>query len=122
TVKSENQDPYQLKSSVSPTHGGEYTKKSAEQNDENPRIVNWRANINYAQSTVSDVSVSDTPSENQMLLPETIKLYDTEVNGNNIGKGKELTEGEDYTLEIVENSDNTETFTISFIEETIDRA
>src|SRR5699024_8696735 len=43
TVKSENQDPYQLKSSVSPTHGGEYTKKSAEQNDENPRIVNWRA-------------------------------------------------------------------------------
>ncbi len=122
TVKSDNRDSFELKSSVSPYYGGEYTKKEAKQNDDNPRIVNWSVNINFAQSTVDNVSVSDTPSENQMLLPETIKLYDTEVTENSINKGKELTEGEDYTVHIVENNDDTETFTVTFTEKTIDRA
>src|SRR5690606_33849890 len=122
-VKSDNRDDFDLEASVSPIYGGEYTKKDASQNNANPRIVNWRVNINYAQSTVSNVSISDTPSANQLLLHDTIKLYDTEVTESGINKGKnQLTEGEDYTLEIIENEDGTETFTITFIEEIIDLA
>ncbi|MBO1004136.1 SpaA isopeptide-forming pilin-related protein [Pseudogracilibacillus auburnensis] len=128
TLNSDNRDPIELKASVSPYHGGEYTKKTANQNDENPRIVNWRVNINYAQSTVSNVSISDTPSANQLLLPDTIKLYGTTVseNPNQINKDRSeeglLVEGKDYTLVIVENEDGTETFTVTFTEKTIDRA
>ncbi|MFC0299701.1 SpaA isopeptide-forming pilin-related protein [Virgibacillus soli] len=127
TVKSDNQDSFNLTASVEPYHGGEYTKKTAEQNRENPRIVNWRVNINYAQSTVSNVSLSDTPSANQLLLRDTIKLYGTVVseNPNEIKIDRDngpLVEDEDYALEITENEDGIETFTITFLEETIDQA
>ncbi|UOQ86863.1 SpaA isopeptide-forming pilin-related protein [Gracilibacillus salinarum] len=121
TVKSDNREDFNLDASVSPYHGGEYSDKSGSQNNENPRVVNWRVNINYAQSTVSDVTITDTPSANQTLLQDSIKLYDTVATSNDITKGDQLVEGEDYTLEFTEDENGMVTFSLDF-PETIDHA
>lgn len=117
TVESSNRDSFDLTASVSPTHGGEYTNKTANQNAENPRVVNWRLNINYTQSTVSNVKVTDTPSANQSFLKDSFHLYETIVSPNEIKKGEALEEGEDYNLTFTENEEGVETFTIEFPEE-----
>ncbi|MGP4064266.1 SpaA isopeptide-forming pilin-related protein [Oceanobacillus sp. M65] len=121
TVTSSNRDSFDLTASVSPKHGREYTNKTANQNAENPRVVNWRLNINYTQSTVSNVKVTDTPSANQSFLKDSFHLYETIVSPNEIKKGEALEEGEDYTLTFEENDEGVETFTLTFLEE-IDRA
>ncbi len=122
-VKSENQEDIVLDASVSPYRGGEYTKKSVVQNDENPRVANWQVDINFAQSTVSNVAISDTPSQNHTLLKDTIKLYETKVTENSIAKDLEamLEEGIDYEIEFTEDADGIETFTITLLEEEITR-
>ncbi|KAB8138047.1 LPXTG cell wall anchor domain-containing protein [Gracilibacillus oryzae] len=122
TVTSDNRDTYELHASVSPDYGGEYTNKTAEQNSSNPRVVNWSVRINYAQSTVSNVSITDTPSVNQSLRKDSIKLYDTNVTTSDISKGELLEEGTDYTLTFHEEENGVVSFTLDFIEETIDTA
>ncbi|MBS4202392.1 Cna B-type domain-containing protein [Bacillus sp. FJAT-49732] len=124
TVKSNNKDENELKATVQPHYGGEYTKKDAKQNVTNPRIVNWNVNINFTQSTVSNLKIEDTPSINQALLRDTIKVYGTTVTENSIMKdlNKLLVEGQDYTLEMKESEDGRETFTIKFTAAKIDRA
>ncbi|HEY4599754.1 MAG TPA: Cna B-type domain-containing protein [Cerasibacillus sp.] len=124
TVKSKNQEDNELKATVKPTHGGEYTKKNAEQDSDNPRIVHWNVNLNFTQSTVSNLSLTDTPSINQKLLKDTIKIYETTVTEKGITKNPEklLNEGEHYTVTIEENDEGQETFTIDFIADKIDRA
>nr|WP_289038316.1 Cna B-type domain-containing protein [uncultured Allobacillus sp.] len=114
----------ELKASVQPIHGGEYTDKNASQNKENPRVVNWNVNINFAQSTVTDLKIEDTPSINQALVEDSVKLYGTTVTEKGISKDTEklLQEGEDYTLTVVENEQGQYTFTIDFNEDKIDRA
>ena len=113
---------FELKATVSPTFGGEYTGKQAIQNAVNPRIVNWSVKINYAQSTVSNVVIKDTPSKNQAIQKESFKLYATTTTPTQINKGAALVEGVDYTLAFVENADGTETFTLTFLDSQIDRA
>ncbi|UAT30506.1 hypothetical protein K7T73_18540 [Bacillus badius] len=120
-VKSSNQEDIPLTAAVSPKHGGEYTNKSAGQNEDNPRIVNWNVAINFAQSTVSNVSISDTPSKNQSLIKDSIKLYETDASRTGLTKGQLLTEGKDYTLKFAENEEGQETFTLTFTKEKIDR-
>ena len=113
---------FELKATVSPTFGGEYTGKQATQNAVNPRIVNWSVKINYAQSTVSNVVIKDTPSKNQAIQKESFKLYATTTTPTQINKGAALVEGVDYTLAFGENVDGTETFTLTFLDSQIDRA
>ncbi|GAA0462923.1 Cna B-type domain-containing protein [Alkalibacillus silvisoli] len=124
TLLDDNEVVNELEASVQPVHGGEYTNKNASQNNENPRIVNWNVNINFTQSTVTDLQIEDTPSINQALLEDTINLYGTTVTEAGINKDSDdlLEEGEDYTLNVTENDDGQQTFTIDFTEETIDRA
>lgn len=113
---------FELKATVSPSFGGEYTGKQATQNAVNPRIVNWSVKINYAQSTVSNVVIKDTPSKNQAIQKESFKLYATTTTPTQINKGAALVEGVDYTLAFGENADGTETFTLTFLDSQIDRA
>ncbi|ANB58856.1 LPXTG cell wall anchor domain protein [Anoxybacillus sp. B7M1] len=115
-VKSEGKDDLELTASVKPTRGGEYTKKDVNQDQNNPRIAHWKVDINFTQSTVSNVSLVDTPSKNQAFLKDTFTLYETIVTENNIVKGEALTEGVDYSLNFQTNEDDTETFTLKFLD------
>ncbi|ENH95980.1 hypothetical protein J416_13124 [Gracilibacillus halophilus YIM-C55.5] len=123
-VTSSNDDTDVLPATVEPDHGGEFTTKNATQNPDNPRVVNWDVEINFSQSKVSNLSLSDTPSINQQLLKDTIKLYETNVTKDGVSKNPDrlLTEGEDYTLTITENADGQQTFTIDFAKEVIEEA
>ena len=120
-VKSD-QPSFELTTTVSPAYGGEYTKKQAVQDSSNPRLVDWRININYAQSTVSNVSLKDTPSKNQAIQKDSFRLYATTASAGQIQKGNLLEEGKDYTLAFTENPDGSESFTLTFTAEQIDRA
>ncbi|MBU9711361.1 Cna B-type domain-containing protein [Evansella tamaricis] len=123
-ISSDNSDDIHLPASVSISYGGEYTNKQAQQNAFNPRVVNWVVRINYSQSEVNQLSLTDTPSINQTVLTDTIKIFGTTVTENSITKNSTdlLVEGEDYTLTMVEDSEGQESFTIDFLEETINRA
>src|SRR5699024_2981235 len=118
-VKSSNKEDIELDASVSVNSGGEYTSKTFNQPG---RVVKWEAKINSTQSTVKDASITDTPSENLMVLKDTIKLYDTHVNNGWPYKKDVLEEGTDYELEFNENEDGLETFTITFTENPITSA
>ncbi len=118
-VTSDNREDIELDASVSITNGGEYTNKTFNQPG---RVVSWTANINRTQSTVQDAIITDTPSENLMILKDTIKLYDTNVNGGWQQKKDLLEEGTDYEISFSENEDGLETFTISFTENPITSA
>lgn len=109
--------------SVKPKHGGKYVTKSAAQDKDNPRIVNWAVKINETQSTITNAKVTDRPSINQTLLTDSIKLYETTiVNGDMIkDPTKLLQEGEDYTVKTEEDEKGQITFTIAFTKQ-IDRA
>ena len=120
-VKSD-QPSFELKTTVSPSYGGEYTKKQAAQDAANPRIVNWSVNINYAQSTVSNVTLTDTPSKNQAIRKDSVRLYATTTTASQIQKGAVLEEGKDYTIVYKENTDGSETFTLAFTDKQIERA
>lgn len=111
----DNSDDIQVDATVSPDHGGEYTNKEASQNG---RIVNWDIRINYTQSTVNNLSLTDTLSINQRLLSDTIEVYGTDVTESGITKNEDpLEEGRDYELETMKNESGQDQFTISFTDE-----
>lgn len=101
-----------LNASVSIPNGDTYTAKSGKQNG---KVIDWKININFGQSTVQKARILDTPSPNQMLIKDSFKLYSTTVEPNgNVKKKEELTEGKDYVLTLKEDPDS---FTIDFKEE-----
>lgn len=57
---------------------GEYIGKSFVKNPTNPYEIKWILNINFAQSTVEQAKVIDTPSNNLILKKDYI-LYNTTV-------------------------------------------
>ncbi|WP_416147559.1 Cna B-type domain-containing protein [Salipaludibacillus sp. HK11] len=116
TIISSNKDDIDLSATVNPRYGGEFLNKRGQQNQANGRIVNWSININFSQSTVSDLVITDIPSINQTILRDTLVIYETTINGNNINKNSNVTleEGEDYTLEFSEDESGQESFTVAF--------
>lgn len=83
-------------------HGGNYVSKNGVQDGDNMR---WDVTINAGQSVIHNAKVVDTPSNNQILLPETIHLYHTEMAANgSFVKGSELVQGEDYELVVHRDS------------------
>ncbi|MGM8213099.1 Cna B-type domain-containing protein [Virgibacillus sp. W0430] len=117
-VNSENKEPFDLTATVSPYEGGNYTDKFGEQNEDNPRVVNWSVDINRAQSKINNLVLHDELSKNQSLRKDSIMLYGTKVNTNpnSIVKDESnvLEEGIDYTVAFSEREDGSDTFTISF--------
>jgi len=103
-----------LSASVSVPNGGKYIDKSGNQNG---KIINWTANINFGQSYVSDVKLTDTPSPNQVILENSFHLYTTSVAENgSVSKGSELQLNKDYKLAYLRNSDGEDYFEITFPE------
>ncbi|MEF3353116.1 collagen binding domain-containing protein [Paenibacillus sp. GYB006] len=97
---------------VTPKHGGIYVNKTGKQ-EGSTDIASWTVTINPSQSYIAAGSkLTDTLSENQILLADTLKLYKTELPENNSGqisKKSELVDANDYDLEV-----NGNTFTFTF--------
>ncbi|MFO1446332.1 collagen binding domain-containing protein [Bacillus sp. Bva_UNVM-123] len=99
TLYNDTEKVTDLNASVSVPNGGKYTGKSGEQKG---KIIDWAVNINFGQSKVSNAKVIDKPSENQLLLEQSFHLYSTTVAKNGtVTKSLELKQGEDYTLEFI---------------------
>ncbi|MBC5636472.1 hypothetical protein H8S33_06490 [Ornithinibacillus sp. BX22] len=105
--------------SVGP-NGDNYMDKSAQQDGENPRVLHWKLNINFTQSTISDAKVTDKPSPNQLLLEDSLQLYGTNVAvDGTVTKNEDdvLEAGVDYTVEFKEDEEGNSYFTLSFANE-----
>lgn len=100
-TKSESKD---LTASVNIPQGGEYVNKTGQQNGGK---INWTIYINRGQSTVNDALVTDEPTDNQLLIPESFNLYSTTVaaNGTVTKVNTPLVKGTDYTLTIETDSE-----------------
>lgn len=75
-VKDGNEALGDLKASVSIRYGGTYADKSGTQNG---KMIGWSVKLNYGQSTLQNVVVTDTPSNNQDILIDSVKVYTTKV-------------------------------------------
>ncbi|MHC8517799.1 SpaA isopeptide-forming pilin-related protein [Sporosarcina sp. ITBMC105] len=108
-LKNNDSQQWELNAAVSVPNGGSYINKSGEQNG---KIIDWKININFAQSTVHNAKIVDTPDGNQVILPDSFTLYKTLVaEDGSVKKQGEMVEGKDYTLSFTENPD---TFTLTF--------
>ncbi|MCM3784546.1 SpaA isopeptide-forming pilin-related protein [Neobacillus mesonae] len=102
---------FEKSSQVTPAHGGIYVSKTGKQEGTSD-IASWTVNINPSQSYIASGSkLTDTLSDNQILLSDSLKLYKTDLPANNSGNvsiKSGLVDPDDYEL-IVEG--NTFTFT-----------
>jgi len=104
---------FQKQAPVTPAHGGEYLSKTGNQAGQTD-VAEWTITINASQSHIAAPAVlTDELSDNHILLPDTIKLYQVQVppdNSESLPQGPEqdLNSG-DYELEV-----NGDTFTLTF--------
>ncbi|WNS44434.1 collagen binding domain-containing protein [Paenibacillus sp. MMS20-IR301] len=105
-----------LKASVNIPHGDEYLYKDGVQAGDR---LQWTITINRTQSHVKDAMITDVPSSNQILLPETFHLYRavTAVHGDISKSGPELVRGTDYSLNISADEGGKQTFVLSFLQD-----
>ncbi|MEW4328504.1 SpaA isopeptide-forming pilin-related protein [Rossellomorea marisflavi] len=112
TLYSNGEKEVDLTASVTIPNGGKYTGKSGVQNG---KVIDWKVNINFGQSTVQHAQVIDNPSANQSLIKASFKVQATTIDANgNVTLGKELEEGKDYTLDLTKDPDS---FTLQFKDE-----
>jgi LPXTG-motif cell wall-anchored protein len=100
-----------LYAKVPVTHGGEFTSKSGGQNG---KTIDWKVNINYSQSKLSNVKVTDTPTNNQKILKDSFRLFSTTVaEDGKVTKSEEVSQDE-YKIDFLELEDGKEQFVLSF--------
>jgi LPXTG-motif cell wall-anchored protein len=93
--------------SVTPVHGGVYVEKTGKQEGTSD-MASWTVNINPSQSYIAAGSIlTDTLSDNQILLADTLKLYATDLPANNSGNVStkaDLVDADDYELVVEGNT------------------
>ncbi|UMV46524.1 Ig-like domain-containing protein [Paenibacillus macerans] len=102
--------------------GGEYVNKSGTQNGGK---IDWKIVINGSQSYVENATIIDTPSPNQVLLPDSFELYEAVVNSDKsvTPVGGKLTKDQDYFLTIKTDPENdSQAFELKFAAEFIENA
>ncbi|WP_342025681.1 collagen binding domain-containing protein [Cytobacillus pseudoceanisediminis] len=92
--------------SVLPKHGGEYIQKNGTQGTgADLEFSLWSVHINRSQSYLKAASVlSDTLSENQILIQDSINLYKTAVSENGTLTKANLEDPSKYTLAVSGNT------------------
>lgn len=101
-------DDRDVKGEVSVKNGGSFIQKDGEQSEDDPNYVNWHLTINPSQSTLDNVVVTDTPSENQVIDKDSIKLYETNIAEDGTvtpDTTKPLTLNKDYTVELTTDNE-----------------
>ncbi|WP_379132733.1 collagen binding domain-containing protein [Paenibacillus sp. sgz500958] len=113
----------ELKGSVTIPNGGQYVVKNGTQDTVDRTKMNWTVNINHNQSVVRSAKIIDTPSANQVLLPDSFHLYTTTVAANGIitKTATELVRDTDYTIDFTTDSSGNDSFTLRF-KQTISKA
>ena len=111
-------DPDRLSASVSVQFGGQHIEKTGKQDD---TLIKWSVPINKGQSTLDNVVITDTPSDNQELLHSdedtSIVVYETTVDAKgNVTQTDKAVPPSDY--DVVKNDDGG--FSLSF-KKTINR-
>ncbi|SFG85159.1 SpaA isopeptide-forming pilin-related protein [Sporolactobacillus nakayamae] len=122
TYHNEGYPDRQITGTVSITNGGSLVTKNGVQNG---NYVNWFVNVNPSQSALDDVTVTDDPSDNQILDESSFHVYEAQYDGNGAistgsnlapNKDKELQRGKDYTLTITtDNTTGKQQFVLKFI-------
>lgn len=103
---------------VSVPHGDQYVTKSGVQNG---KIIDWKMQINYGQSTVDEAKITDLLSDNQSLIQDSFQLLSTTVAADGkVSEGAELTQGTDYDLVFQQNAAERDEFVLTF-KNTIDK-
>ncbi len=103
----------ELNASVTVKHGKEYVAKEGVQKG---KAVHWKVDINRGQSKVSNVEITDKLTPNQILVENSFKLYqgEVEVDGD-VRKGSRLlAKGTDYDLDITTGADGSQSFRLNF--------
>lgn len=105
-----------LKATVNIPHGDEYLFKDGVQNGDK---LQWTIAINRTQSHVKEAVITDIPSNNQILMPDTFHLYRTVTapNGDVTKSGTELVKDTDYSLNISTDAAGKQTFVLSFLQD-----
>ncbi|KWX88047.1 hypothetical protein AMQ83_09230 [Paenibacillus riograndensis] len=100
--KEESKD---LTASLTIPKANEFVQKSGSQSNTK---IKWTVSINYSQSYIEDAVVTDDPSDNQILLADSFKLYATTANpaGDVAKTGTPLVDGKDYELIITTDLDS----------------
>nr|WP_233167612.1 SpaA isopeptide-forming pilin-related protein [Paenibacillus roseus] len=113
TLLDGNTELSELPASVSVNHGKEYVFKEGVQKG---KAVHWKIDINRGQSKVSNAQITDTLTPNQILVENSFKLYEGEVETNgDVRKGSQLlTKGTDYDLVITTGTDGGQRFALTF--------
>ncbi|GAB6927874.1 hypothetical protein JCM10914A_18570 [Paenibacillus sp. JCM 10914] len=95
---------------VRPRYGGEFIQKSGRQGaGADQEFAYWSIGINRGQSYVEEAIVEDTLSSNQILIPDSFRLYRTIVAKNGALTQGALVDEAEYSLEIEGNA-----FTLKF--------
>ncbi|NUU75508.1 collagen binding domain-containing protein [Paenibacillus xylanilyticus] len=98
---------------VTPVHGGVYVAKTGKQEGTSD-LASWTVNINPSQSYIPAGSeLTDTLSDNQILLADSLKLYHVDLpadNSGNVSTKAGAVSTDDYEL-VVEGN----TFTFRFL-------
>ncbi|WP_342571073.1 collagen binding domain-containing protein [Paenibacillus sp. FSL R5-0749] len=106
------EERFNRSASITPVHGGVYVQKTGQQIGTTDK-ASWTVNINPSQSYVpAGTPLTDTLSENQILLADSLKLYATNLPANNSGNVSNkagLVDPADYELTVEGN-----TFTLTF--------
>jgi Predicted outer membrane protein len=114
--KADEFDPKTLSANVPIEHAGEFIAKTG--NHVNGTYeMNWSIVINMSQSHIRNVTIVDTPSENQILMTSSFKLFKAEVDSEtgNIASREEIDwRQENDGVNISFNEDGT--FTLTFDE------
>lgn len=97
-----------VKRVVTIPNGDTYTNKSGVQDD---KYLKWTIGLNYGQSTLRDVVVTDTPSLDQDAILSTFKVYRTTVASNGAVTRASQMDKSEYE---VTKDDETGAFTIVF--------
>jgi len=104
-----------LTASVTIRYGGEPIDKTGVQIGDK---IKWTVPINRAQSYIKNAVITDTPTPNQILLPDSFHLYKTSVSatGEVTTTTSEWEKGadKDYTLEIQMDSNGQQSFVLKF--------
>lgn len=119
-----NGEEIKLDAGVTIPFGGIFADKKGKQTGEYAEYIDWEVSLNPNQSVISDFKLTDEPDLNSRLLKDTFVLYEANVNRNGkLSKTEnKLTEGEDYTLNIMTDQETgKQSFELSFSEE-IDQA
>lgn len=95
---------FEQSATVKPNYGGEYINKTGKQGTgADSEFAYWTVNINRSQSHIDlGATLTDTLSGNQILIKDSINLYETKVEKDGT-LSKDAVNVSDYTLDVTNN-------------------